>query len=136
MYVTGGLLDALLDIASEREPDSFSAALDVTPVGEFEVELDLPTETPVFTHFYLPDAARSVTAVFGVDLSVPTGRTRGRFVSHPNGERSVSITDDLHELVIVAIPPWDRQSAAAFDRAGRRHQLSIIDVEPPLDELP
>lgn len=136
MYVTQGLLDALLTFASEREPRSFAAVLDVTPANQFDADLDLPDETPIFTHFYLPDAGRSVTAVFGVDLSTPTGKTAGRFVSHPAGDLSVSITDDLHEVVLVAIPPWDRTSVAAFDRSGTRQSLDVIDAEPPSEQLP
>ena len=136
MYVTQGLLDALLTFASEHEPRSFAAVLDVTPAEQFDDDLGLPAETPIFTHFYLPDAGRSVTAVFGVDLSTPTGKTAGRFVSHPAGDLSVSLTDDLHEVVLVAIPPWDRTSVAAFDRSGTRQSLDVIDAEPPTEQLP
>jgi hypothetical protein len=88
---------------------------------------------PVFTHFYLPRDDDSVSAVFGVDLGTPVGQTQGRFVSHPRGELSVSETDDLHEVVFVAVPPWDDDSVAAFDRRGTRREFSVLDVEPPAE---
>lgn len=135
IYITRGLAEALLEFAREAEPDRFGVGLEVTPAGEFESgDIDLPPETPVFTHFYHPDAGRSVTAVFGMDLSTPPGRTRGRFVSHPRGELSVSTTDDLHAVVIVAVAPWDDSSLAAFDRRGRRRPLAIVDAIPPKEE--
>ena len=135
-YVTGGLLDALLAIASDREPDSVSTLLVVSRAGELD-ELpaseddDLDPETPVFTDLYFPSASRSVDAVFGMDVSVPHGQAQGRFVSHPLGELSISNTDDLHEVVLVAVPPWTREDVAAFDRSGRRLELRIVAAAPP-----
>lgn len=133
IYITRGLVEALLEFARDAEPDRFGVGLEVTPAGEFD-DVGLPPETPVFTHFYHPDAGRSVTAVFGMDLSTPPGRTRGRFVSHPRGGLSVSTTDDLHAVVIVAVAPWDDSSLAAFDRRGRRRPLAIVDAIPPQEE--
>lgn len=135
VYVTRGLIEALLEFAAEAEPERFTAGLEVTRAREFDVGLDLPAETPVFTHFYHPGASQSVSAVFGMDLSTPMGRTRGRFVSHPDGELSVSLTDDLHATMLVAIPPWRRESVAVFDRRGRRGSLEVVDAEPPIEEL-
>jgi hypothetical protein len=66
-----------------------------------------------------------------MDLGTPVGQTQGRFVSHPSGRLDVSETDDLHEVVFVAIPPWNRESIGAFDRSGRRKDLTLLDVEPP-----
>ncbi|AGN01012.1 hypothetical protein L593_05315 [Salinarchaeum sp. Harcht-Bsk1] len=135
-YVTGGLLDALLAIAGDREPDAVSTLLVVSRAGELD-ELpaseddDLDPETPVFTDLYFPSAGRSVDAVFGMDVSVPHGQAQGRFVSHPLGELSVSNTDDLHEVVLVAVPPWTREDVAAFDRSGRRLELRIVAAAPP-----
>lgn len=141
IYVTRGLLDVCCRLAGDAEPESVSVELAVTPARElsstdsecsdspaFE---DLPADTPVFTHFYMPDTARSITAVFGMNLSTPPGRTRGRFLSHPLGKLEISRTDDLHGVVLVAIPPWDDSSVAAFDRAGRRQELTILDAAPP-----
>lgn len=156
-YVTAGLLDALLAIAGDREPESVSTLLVVSEAGDLdgvpepdggqdardtgasgteppatETAVDeLDPETPVFTDLYFPSASRSVDAVFGVDVSVPHGQAQGRFVSHPLGELGVSKTDDLHEVVLVAVPPWTRDDVAAFDRSGRRLELHVVGAAPP-----
>jgi hypothetical protein len=130
VYVTSGLVETLLRLAREREPDSVTIALSVTPAGEIP-EADLDDAVPVFTHFFLPSTGASVNAVFGVNLGTPAGEVQGRFVSHPQGRLSVSQTDDLAEVVFVAVPPWDRDSFAAFDRAGSQYELDVLDVEPP-----
>ncbi len=135
MYVTRGLVAVLLDLAAEAEPEELTVSLAVTPAGEFDGVVDAPPDAPVFTHFYPPETGRSITAVFGVDLSVPAGQTQGRFVSHPRGNLDVSKTDDLHEAVLVAVPPWEESSLAAFDRAGRGRDLVIVDAEPPTESL-
>nr|WP_267624904.1 hypothetical protein [Halobium salinum] len=131
VYVTTGLVEVLLELAADAEPRSASVVLSATPAGEFDPPLDLDPETPVLTHFYLPDAGRSVSAVFGMDLGTPAGRGRARFVTHPQGELSVSERDDLAGVVLVAVPPWEASSLAAFDRAGRRLELHVLDAEPP-----
>ena len=133
--VTRGLLEILCQMAADAEPESMSAGLAVTPAGELSDADDLADETPVFTHFYLPEAGRSIAAVFGMNLATPPGRTRGRFVSHPKGKLGVSRTDDLHGVVVVAIPPWDESSVAAFDRGGRRLELTVVDAVPPGESL-
>lgn len=133
MYLTRALRDVLLETAAEREPDRVTVGLAVTPAGDIE-GLDLPPETPVFTHFYLPDAGRSVTAVFGVDLATPPGRTPGLFVSHPDGSYDLTRRDDLREVVFVAIPPWN--SVVAFGRDGRRREVDVVDAEPPVESPP
>ncbi|NEU59037.1 hypothetical protein [Halorussus sp. MSC15.2] len=135
VYVTRGLVNVLLDFAAESEPDELTVSLAVTPAAELEGIGDVPPEVPVFTHFYPPDAGKSLTAVFGVDLSVPAGQTQGRFVSHPRGNLEVAKTDDLHETIFVAVPPWDESSLAAFDRSGRRQPLEVVDAEPPTESL-
>jgi len=48
----------------------------------------------------------------------------------------VSKRDDLHEVIFVAVPPWDEESLAAFDRSGREKELTILDVEPPEEQTP
>jgi hypothetical protein len=133
-YVTRGLQRTLLRLAGEAEPESTTIPLSVTPAGEFGADTGLDPETPVFTHFYMPDAGGSVSAVFGVDLGTPVGQTEGRFVSHPQGDLGVSKLDDLHEVVFVAVPPWDDDSFAAFDRRGVRGRVTVIDAEPPEEE--
>lgn len=142
--VTAGLLDALLELAADREPESVSTLLAVTPAGDLDDSAgdgadgvggasvgDLEPATPVFTDVYVPSEGRSVDAVFGMDVSVPHGQAQGRFVSHPLGDLSVSTTDDLHEVVLVAVPPWTRDDVAAFDRSGRRLRLSVVAATPP-----
>lgn len=160
VYVTRGLARVLLDLAGEADPESVTASLAVTPAGDLvagdgarpfldEVsEASAPSgpvsgrgagddreplgsDTPVFTDFYLPEAGEAVSAVFGVDLSTPPGQTQGRFVSHPMGRLELDRTDDLHEAVFVAVPPWDLDALAAFDRSGRRRPLEVLDARPP-----
>lgn len=135
VHVTRDLLEVLRRLAADAEPEPVSAGLAVTSAAELVGGDDVEPETPVFTHFYLPDAGRSIAAVFGMDLATPPGRTRGRFVSHPQGRLEVSRTDDLHGVVVVAIPPWDEGSVAAFDRAGRRLELAVVDAAPPAETL-
>lgn len=135
VYATRGLIDALLERARERDPEPMSIKLGVTPAGEFD-GVDLPPETPVFTHFYLPDAGQSVSAVFGVDLGTPSGRTPGLFVSHPDGVREIKRTDDLREVVLVAVPPWEFDDVAAIGRDGASHELELLDADPPEESLP
>lgn len=132
IYATRGLVETLLRLASEREPESLTISLSVTPAGEL-ADADLDDDVPVFTHFYLPSAGESVSAVFGMDMGTPVGQTEGRFVSHPQGSLSVSETDDLHAVVFVAVPPWEGDCLAAFDRGGRRRELEVLDVEPPTE---
>jgi len=134
IYATEGLVDVLLEQAAERAPDSVTISLSVTPAGDFS-GLDLPAETPVFTHLYLPDAGSSVNFVFGVDLGTPAGQTQGRFVSHPDGRLEPAQSDDFHAVVFVAVPPWDRDSIAVFDRDSTPRDLHLLDVEPPEERL-
>lgn len=126
-------MDALLEFAVECEPEEATITLATTSASDLE-GCDLDPDTPVFTHFYLPSTGGSVQAVFGMDLGTPPG-TQGRFVSHPDGELGVSRTDDLKEVVLVAVPPWDRSSVAAFGRDGRRYSLEFIDADPPQEFL-
>jgi hypothetical protein len=134
VYATRGLVESLLRFARENEPDSITISLSVTRATDID-ELDLPGETPVFTHFYLPSAGESVNQVFGMNLGTPAGQTQGRFVSHPTGPPEVTEEDDLHEVVFVAVPPWEVESVAAFDRSANRRPLELLDVEPP-EEYP
>jgi len=134
VYVTRGLVETLLRMAREAEPNDVTISLAVTQAEELP-DADLAPETPVFTDFYLPSAGSSVNAVFGMDLGTPAGQTHGRFVSHPDGYMGVSKLDDLHEVIFVAIPPWDSDSFGAFDRSGRKREVEILDVEPPEESL-
>lgn len=137
VYVTEGLFDALLDLAERRDPATVSAAIAISKAGALvspsNAVADLDPSTPVFTDFYLPSEGpgRAVDAVFGVEMTVPHRQSQGRFISHPRGELSVSTRDHLHEIVLVAVPPWSRDDAAVFDRSGRRLELRILDAAPP-----
>jgi hypothetical protein len=135
VYATEALVEVLLEMAADAEPDQLTAGLAVTSAGEFGAETGLDPETPVFTHFYHPSAGESVSAVFGMNLATPPGRTQGRFVSHPQGELEVTKEDDLHGVVLVAVPPWDRASVAAFGRDGVERELRLLDAEPPAETL-
>ncbi|MFC6724807.1 hypothetical protein ACFQE1_10585, partial [Halobium palmae] len=90
VYVTRGLVEVLLELAADAEPDGANVVLSATSAGAFEPPLDLDPDAPILTHFYLPDAGRSISNVFGVDLGTPPGRGRARFVTHPQGELAVT----------------------------------------------
>lgn len=128
VYVTRGLVTALLELAAEKDPEPVGLALAATPARDLP-DCGLDPGTPVFTDLYLPDTARSVNAVFGMDLGRPN--TDGRFVSHPGGKLELTQTDDLAAVVFVAIPPYDETSVAAFGRSGRRLPVKPLDIEPP-----
>lgn len=134
-HITRSLLAALLEIAAERDPESVTVPLAVTEARDVDGHR-LEPETPVFTHLYLPEAGHPITAVFGVDLGTPSGQTPGLFVSHPDGDPTLTRTDDLREIVFVAIPPWDDGDVRAYGRDGRRHSCTIVDGEPPPESLP
>ena len=133
IYITRPLVDVLLDLASDADPERVTTGVSVTPAGDLEGANGLPAETPVFTDFFLPDPGNAVNAVFGVDLSTPARQAQGRFVSHPLRELEVTRRDDLAEVIFVAVPPWelDERSFAAFDRRGERRPLEVIDARPP-----
>ncbi|AHF98885.1 hypothetical protein HALLA_08430 [Halostagnicola larsenii XH-48] len=138
VYITRGLVDILLDLADDADPNDVSTGVSVTSAGELRGGEGLPPETPVFTDFVLPDVGGSVNAVFGVDLSTPARQTQGQFNSHPVRELAVTRRDDLAQIVFVAVPPWTNadDSFGAFTRRGERLPLEIIDAEPPAESLP
>lgn len=135
VFVTQGLLEALLEYAAEQDPEELSMALSVTPVDELDGAEELPAGTPVFTDLYVPQNDRSINVVFGMDFTIPPRQTQGRFLSHPLGNLDVTLEDDLHEVLIVAVPPWGFDDVAAFDRAGKRRPLTVVDAMPPTDQL-
>jgi len=136
IYVTRDLLTVLLDRAAESDPDKTSLKLSPTRAGEFDEETGLDPEVPVLTHFTPAGVGGSVNAVFGVDIGTPAGRGGARFVSHPDGFLGVSKRDDLAAVVLVAVPPYDDDSVAAFDRAGDGIELAVIDAAPPEESIP
>ncbi|MFU8868900.1 hypothetical protein [Natronococcus sp.] len=133
VYVTRALVEVLLELAEDADPDRVRTGVSVTPAGELEGAEGLPPETPVFTDFFLPDPGNAVNAVFGVDLSTPARQAQGQFVSHPVRELEVTQRDDLAQVVFVAVPPWevDESSFGAFDRFGERQPLDVIDARAP-----
>lgn len=135
IHVTRGLVDVLLDMAADAEPQETNLVLAATPAGDFDDELGIDSDTPVLTHFYMAEAGRSVSAVFGVDLGTPAGRGRARFITHPQGPFELTERDDLAAVVLLAVPPWEEETLAAFDRAGRKLDLVVVDAEPPEEEL-
>lgn len=136
VHVTEDLLVVLLEQAARSEPAGIGVGMAVTSAGRFEGETGLSSTTPVFTHLVPPYATGSTSAVFGVDIGVPPRETQGRFVSHPDCDPTLSKRDTLHEVVFVAIPPWDRKSVAAYDRSGRRLSITCVDEPPPEERLP
>jgi hypothetical protein len=135
VHITRGLLDVLVERAEEAEPEAISLVIGSTPAGAFPEDVGVDDRTPVLTHLYLPAAGRSVSAVFGMDLGTPAGRGRARFLTHPQGPLAVTERDDLAAAVLVAVPPWDSQSVAAFDRSGRRLDVVVVDAEPPVESF-
>lgn len=139
VYTTEGLIEVLIEFAADHEPGEANVPLAATPAGQLEgvdsLLEDLDPETPVLTHFYLPDAAGSVNAVFGMDLGTPSGGAQARFVSHPTGPREISKTDDLASIVLIAVPPWDTETVDAFNRSGSRLTLRRLDAEPPVEQI-
>ncbi len=132
VYITRALLTALLDLASDRDPASVTVSLAVTDADELGAS-SIPSDRSVFTDMYLPDTGGSVRAVFGMDLSTPGAA--GRFISHPDGTLALTKRDDLHEVVFVAVPPYDTDSVGAFDRSGAGRSIRVLDIEPPDGEL-
>lgn len=135
VWITRGLLAALIARAADAEPSCANLVLDATPAADLRPAPDLPAGRPVLTHLYLPDAGRSIGAVFGVDLGRAAGDGAARFVSHPQGPLGVTRSDDMAAAVLVAVPPWDPDHVAAFDRSGRRRRLHVVDAEPPEERL-
>ncbi|MGM0605072.1 MAG: hypothetical protein ACQETB_05300 [Halobacteriota archaeon] len=137
VYVTRGLLAVLLEHAESNEPGRVSISLASTPASAFGAALEgvVDPDTPIVTDMYIPDAGRSVNSVFGMDLARPAGGASAKFVSHPNGPLAVTKEDDLAGVVLVAVPPWDDSSVAAFGRSGTHLELVTVDAEPPVDSI-
>lgn len=134
LYITRGLVDTLLRFARERDPDPTTVPLAVTPASEIPAA-EVPGETPIFTHFYMPNEGDALNAVFGIDLGTPAGQTPGVFVSHPRGNPDLTKRDELREVVFIAIPPWSDDDLQAYDRSGVGQEFTILDIEPPEESL-
>jgi len=139
LYATAGLLDVLIEFATDREPQQANVPLAATPAGELTGSdprlADIDPSTAVLTHFYLPDAGGAVSSVFGMDLGTPSGGAQARFVSHPTGPLAVTKEDDLAGAVLVAVPPWAADEIRAFDRRGSAVELVSLDAEPPVETI-
>ena len=139
VFATQGLVKVLVEFAADSEPQQANIPLAATPAydlaGDDARLTEIDDETQVITHFYLPDAAGSVNSVFGMDLGTPSGSAQARFVSHPTGPLGVSKRDDLAGVVLVATPPWDAETVAAFDRSGTAVDLVVLDAEPPVERI-
>lgn len=109
---------------SERRADGQLDVVDV-PLA------DLDPETPIYSDFYFPDVGNAVRNVFGIDLGTPAGQSHGRFLSHPTGDPEMSVRDDLHAVVLVAIPPWTAENVSAYERRSRPCSLSIVAAGTP-----
>lgn len=132
--ITRGLLSVLCEQAVEADPEGVNVVLDATAAGDLSGSTDsIDDDTPVMTHFYMPEAGASVSAVFGMDLSRPSGRAR--FLSHPDGTLGVSEADDLAPVVLVTTPPYDPEDVQAYDRRGQQQPLRIVDAAPPEEFL-
>lgn len=136
-YITRGLLSVLLERAETADPGDVTLSLGSTPASEFASDLSAiaDPDARIITDMYLPDAGRSINSVFGMDLGRPAGGADAKFVSHPSGPLGVTKRDDLAGVIIVSIPPWDDESTAAFDRAGRGVELRVVDAEPPIETI-
>jgi hypothetical protein len=138
IWITDALLAVLLELAADAEPRpanvlllaSAPTDLDVLP-GEGVALESVPDGQPVFSDFYFPDVGTAIENVFGVDLGTPAGQTQGRFLSHPTGDPTLSVTDDLHALVLVAVPPWTVENVSAYDRRGKRLSIRRVAASSP-----
>ena len=150
--ITRPLLSVLLELAEDADPRQVNVLLVATPAGDLVAQgdpsdgaapaasgsglavesardrtlEDLDSDTAVFSDFYFPDVGNAVRNVFGIDLGTPPGQAHGRFLSHPEGDPEMSVRDDLHAVVLVAIPPWTAESVTAYDRRSRRCPLEIV----------
>jgi hypothetical protein len=148
VYATWPLVETLCRLATDADPNPVTVSLSTVPADDLDPaagesggrDAELPVSsldpaTPVFAEFYFPEAGRALRDVFGVDLSTPAG-TDGRFLSHPDGDPDISLTDDLHVRVLVAVPPYDPGDVRAFDRNGRRLDLRLVDARSPDERAP
>lgn len=136
IYATHSLLRVLCDLAEDADPRPVTVALASTPASDLDSAdgpglplSDLDPDSEVLSDFYFPDVGDAVNRVFGVDLNTPPGQTTARFLSHPKGDPTISLTDDLHARVLVAVPPWTPDDVRAYDRRGRRLSLVVVAAE-------
>jgi hypothetical protein len=138
LWITDALLAVLLELAADAEPRPAnvlllaSAPADLEPLPNDGLALEsVPADVRVLSDFYFPEVGNAVKNVFGVDLATPAGQSHGRFLSHPMGDPSLSVTDDLHANVLVAVPPWTPENVSAYDRWGTRLVLKRVAASSP-----
>lgn len=132
VYISRPLARYLLDRADEADPQKVSLLLTTTDGATIAAA---PDDADVFTGFYLDGVQAPLRRVFGVNLGIPPGQTAGRFISHPEGDRGVRLTDDLHSIIFVGIPPWTPDDIEAYGGAGGRRDVRVIDVDLPAPEF-
>lgn len=157
LYITRPLLAVLLEIAGDAEPNPANVYLVASAAGDLEPSAadpaetrsapspdhgtvptplaELEVDTPVYSDFYFPDVGNALDFVFGVDLGTPAGQSQGRFLSHPDGNPDLTLRDDLHAVVLVAVPPWQAGNVWAYDRDSTRRDLRVVAAETPDDAL-
>lgn len=151
LYITRPLLSVLLEIAADAEPTPANVSLVASAAGDLEARpevvqtsefdrsrgpiphplVDVDPDTPVFSDFYFPDVGNALDFVFGVDLGTPAGQSHGRFLSHPDGNPELTVRDDLHATVVVAVPPWKPANVWAYDRDSTKRDLAIVAAGTP-----
>lgn len=127
IYISQELIKTLLDIAERSDPKKISIGLCVNKAESLNLD-NIPGKTPIFNDFYFP-SGKSLKKIFGVDISTPPMSTQGRFISHPSGFSKLSKRDNFHEIVFIAVPPWDQDSVKVFDRSGKNYELNIIEIK-------
>ncbi|MFP4530256.1 MAG: hypothetical protein ACLFNC_03085 [Halodesulfurarchaeum sp.] len=153
LYITRPLLSVLLEIAADAEPNPANVYLVASAAGDLEplpedaesepvgparstgirarTLADVDPETPVLSDFYFPDVGNALDFVFGVDLGTPAGQSQGRFLSHPDGNPELTVRDDLHATVVVAVPPWQPANVSAYDRDSTKRDLAVVAAGTP-----
>ncbi len=156
--ITRPLLSVLLELAADADPRPVNILLVASSASELEptpdemaarragsetrtssgrkrvhdIALsDVDPETPVYSDFYFPDVGNAVRNVFGVDLGTPAGQSHGRFLSHPKGDPEMSVRDDLHAVVLVAVPPWTAANVSAYERQSSPCSLDVVAAGTP-----
>lgn len=115
-------------MADRKDPSKMTVKLRSRSGEEMETAADCEE---VYTEFYMPSADSAIESVFGFDIGIPIGQTDGVFISHPEGDRDVRMTDDLHRIIFVATPPWDGDDPLrAYSRDGEELQVKLVDDAP------
>jgi hypothetical protein len=68
-------------------------------------------------------------------LSKATVPSRPSCSRGPPGPREPTKRDDFAAAVLVAVPPWTRETVRAYGRAGNRLDITVVDADPPEETL-